>query len=205
MSKRTGPVLPGSNVKRQSKSEKITKDAKAAREAGMTYGQYMARDYLPKPKKAEAEELEPPKETKAKAAPAKSKTGKKIDEQMRMLWRAKCIIEACEENGIGTTVTWISKGNKPHTPAGKIMKEILSGKEEFPTKFSFMYCDELDMHFFFDNDGRARISYSGTTSAGTKDITGGLAKAFETAGKVLNRMQELYDAGDQTEKGVING
>lgn len=105
--------------------------------------------------------------------------------------RERCIVEACKEAGLGDKITWFSDEVKPKTPAQKIMQEIVN-RTEFPAKISFMYCDELDMCFFFGPDGTPRCTYSGTAKAGSDDIKRNLAAAFKTAEVVLDKMQTLY-------------
>ena len=72
-----------------------------------------------------------------------------------------------------------------------MMREIIN-KETFPAKISFMFCDELDMCFFYGSDGTARCTYSGTAKAGSDDIKHNLVMAFKTAEQVLEKMQSLY-------------
>lgn len=61
------------------------------------------------------------------------------------------------------------------------------GKAGFPVKNSYMFCDSLDMCFFYDKDMVPTVTYAGYTQFLSKDtIT--LPQAFEKAKDVLNAM-----------------
>ena len=147
--------------------------AAQARAAGMTYGQFTAKKYL-------EEEMEKRRKEREEAQRAK------LERQ------AEWIKAACEQAGLGSHVSWFSEDAIPNTAAANIALEVL-GRGCFPTKSSFMFCDELDMCFFYDGTGRARMSFSGETKAGSDDIKHNFAMAFKTAEKVLDIMQELSD------------
>lgn len=158
--------------KKKEPNEELRKLAHEAQEAGTTYGQYTAKKYL--------EEQMAIKEREAK----------KIE--LLATKQAENIQLACLENDLGGSITWFSAKRKPHTEAEKIASKHKS-KPNFPSKVSFMYCDELDMCFFYDTSGNACVTYSGIARAGSGDIREGLVKAFQIAEKVLDRMQELVD------------
>lgn len=63
-------------------------------------------------------------------------------------------------------------------------------KSAFPVKNTYMYCDTLDMCFFYDINMVPTVTYAGYTQYMAKD-TIGLPKAFEKANEVLNAMQEV--------------
>lgn len=170
--------------------EQLIKTAKAARDAGMTYGQYKAEEYLSKQKKKpEASDKE---DQSWKWDAIMERIKKSVDEQTLVLHQAEKIKQACKDCGISTGLTWYSIEQEPTTPAA-ILAKAFAGKSEFPTKTSFMYCDELDMCFFYSHDGKARLTYSGTATAGSSDINGGIVNAFISASKILDRMQQLSD------------
>lgn len=154
-------------TKRSKKKQQndLAEIAKEATEAGMTYGKYIER-------------LTIEKQTKE-------------SQKARNEKQERCITEACKECGLGGSVIWFSDDIKPHTPAQKIIREIVN-KNTFPSKISFMFCDELDMCFFFGPDGAPRCTYSGTAKAGSDDIRHNIVAAFEKAEKVLDMMQALY-------------
>ena len=138
--------------------------AKEARKAGMSYGKYVQLKYVEEQMKEK--------------------------EQLKATKQAEHIQKACLECGLAGTITWFSKDLKPTTPAGQIMREI-KNRPDFPAKTSFMFCEELDMCFFYGSDGAARCSYSGTAKVGSEDIKHNIVAAFKTAEKVLEKMQEL--------------
>lgn len=146
-------------------NRELVEVAVEARKSGMSYGKYVAK--------------------------------RMIKEQMREIRKTsqekqeKCIEIACKECGLGSQAVWFSKDLRPTTPAQKMMQEIIN-KETFPAKISFMFCDELDMCFFYGPDGTARCTYSGTAKAGSDDIKHNLVMAFKTAEQVLEKMQSLY-------------
>lgn len=163
--------MAGKAKKKKGPNEELLAVAREARAAGMTYGQYQAEKYL----KEQAEQMKKEREAREKALLKK---------------QAEYIKTACQEAGIGGHTILFSGSIKPTTPAQKIVAEIV-GKDEFLAKISFMYCDELDMCFFYDQTGAARMSYSGATKAGSDDIRHNLVMAFKTAEIILDKMQEL--------------
>ena len=153
--------------RKQSKKEpdnSLQAVAKEARLAGMSYGKYVQQKYVEKMMKEK--------------------------EQLKITKQAEHIQKACLECGLSGNITWISDHLKPTTPAGKIMMEI-KNRSDFPSKISFMFCDELDMCFFYEADGTARCSFSGATRAGSEDIKHNIVSAFKIAEKVLEKMEEL--------------
>ena len=163
--------MVGKVKKKKEPNEELLAAAIEARAAGMTYGQYQAKKYL----KEQAEQMRKEREAREEALLKK---------------QAEYIQAACQEAGIGGHAILFTGGIKPTTPAQKIAAEIV-GKNEFLAKISFMYCDELDMCFFYDRTGAARMSYSGAAKAGSDDIRHNLVMAFKTAEIVLDKMQEL--------------
>lgn len=145
----------------------LLETVKMADKAGLSYGKFVEKKYLEK------------------------QMNEKQNER-----QAEYIRLACKENGLAGSITWFPKEIKPTTPAQKIMVEIVN-RPTFPAKCSFMYCDELDMCFFYGPDGSARCSYSGEAKVGSKDIRQNIVKAFKTAEKVLNRMQALISHNEQ--------
>ena len=154
-------------TKRSKKKQQndLAEMAKEATEAGMTYGKYVERLTIEKQMKE--------------------------SQKARNEKQERCITEACKECGLAGSVIWFSGEMKPQTHAQKIMREIVS-KDTFPAKISFMFCDELDMCFFFGPDGTPRCSYSGTAKVGSEDIKHNIVEAFQKAEQVLEKMRTLY-------------
>ena len=66
--------------------------------------------------------------------------------------------------------------------------------KSLPVKNSFVFCDTLDMSFFFDAKNRACFSFSGYTYSGSDDICQNrLLKAFTKAENIVDYMQELMN------------
>lgn len=67
----------------------------------------------------------------------------------------------------------------------------------FPVKNSYMFCDSLDMCFFYDKDMVPTVTYAGYAQHLSKD-TSTLPLSFEKAAEVLSVMWELkkdYEKG----------
>lgn len=156
----------GKKKKKQSSEEALREVAAQARQAGMSYGKFTALQYL--------------------------KEQTKMKQRIDAAKQAEIIAKACREYELDGSITWFTKNLKPRTHAEKIAAECFD-KKEFPAKTSFLFCDELDMCFFFSANGTARVAFSGTSPAGSADITKNFIMAFRTAEKVLERMQELAD------------
>lgn len=108
--------------------------------------------------------------------------------------QAELIHDACVELGLDGHIKWIEKHRDAYTEAERLADSARYG-DALPVKNSYMFCDSLDMCFFYDRGNHASIAYSGRTFHGASDIKdGNIIKAFELAAKVLARMQELADA-----------
>ena len=109
--------------------------------------------------------------------------------------QAEIIAQACKENGLDGHIKWIRWKKDAGTRAEQMARDnkvYLEGTRPFPVKNSYMYCDSLDMCFFFLLGTKATLTYSGRTNAGLPDIKDGkIIKAFEAAQKVLDRMEKL--------------
>ena len=153
--------------KKKEPNAELLKTAAEAKAAGMSYGQYQAKRFI-------EEEMARKEELKQKK-------------------QAEHIETACREAGLGGHVMNFGKNHfKASTEAQKIMMEQFASGKVVPAKTSFMYCDELDMCFFYSANGKACSSYSGITKAGSDDIEHKIIQAFKSAKAVLDRMQELY-------------
>lgn len=105
--------------------------------------------------------------------------------------QAELISAACKAAGLDDHIRWIETQKQADTWAEKIAMRF-KDKDSFPVKNSFMYCDTLDMCFFYDPQGVPRMTYAGFASAESPDITEGkLIEAFHKAIQVLNAMKEM--------------
>lgn len=104
----------------------------------------------------------------------------------------KDIIErACKLANIGAYTTEIKAEADAHTWAERIAAQYKDKRLPMPIKNSFMYCDTLDMCFFFLRGETPAVAYAGYTTAISSDATGGLVNAFAKANEVLRYMREF--------------
>ena len=107
--------------------------------------------------------------------------------------QAELIHTACVESGLDGHIKWIEQHKDAHTAAERLA-DTSRNYRVLPVKNSYMYCDSLDMCFFYSRHNNASLAYSGCTLYASTDIKDGkIIKAFELATKVLARMQELAE------------
>lgn len=104
--------------------------------------------------------------------------------------QADIIAKACREAGLDGHIKRIEGRRQAQTWAERIAVQF-KGNNPLPVKNSYMYCDTLDMSFFFHENGKPGVAYAGYTVAGSPDIKGKLVEAFATADKVLDAMEKL--------------
>ena len=64
------------------------------------------------------------------------------------------------------------------------------GKDPLPVKNSYMYCDTLDMCFYYEPDGTPGMTYAGYVTADSADIKDGkLMEAFRKAREAEKEMK----------------
>lgn len=94
-------------------------------------------------------------------------------------------------------LTDISSGlkRKPMRRHGRSgLQSVLEGGRQLPVKNSYMYCDTLDMSFFYGETGTPYMTYAGYVTTDSKDIAEEkLLEAFRKAGAVLEAMKELAE------------
>lgn len=105
--------------------------------------------------------------------------------------QADIIKEAVEGCGLDGHIFTIKRGKDARTEAEKIAWFHAAG-EKLPVKASYMYCDTLDVCFYFMNGTTPAVAYSGYAEYGSKDATSGLGMAIIRAQAVLERMDHLY-------------
>lgn len=111
--------------------------------------------------------------------------------------QAQLIEKACIEAGVDSHITWHEHKSDAHTWAERISVRFMDGRQPRPAKNSYMYCDTLDMCFFYGGPtgDTPYITYAGYATAGSPDITEGkLTAALERANTVLQAMKRLSDA-----------
>ena len=103
---------------------------------------------------------------------------------------AEIIAAACKEHGLDTHIKWIPKKSEAYTRAEQIAHQFSGGKRQ-PVKSSYMYCDTLDVCFFFAG-ANPSFSFSGYVTQGVGDLENGrLIEAIQTAKKVLDTMRRM--------------
>ena len=114
--------------------------------------------------------------------------------------QAELIEKACREHGLDEHIKWIQKKEDAQLFAEAIAEQHRD-RMEMPVKNSFMYCDALNMCFFYDATGIPCMSYSGYAFVDSQDLCeGNIQKAFEKAKAVLQTMAKLSkEAEDDSE------
>lgn len=105
--------------------------------------------------------------------------------------QAELIHKACREYGLDGHVKWIETRKDIQTWAEKIAERFRQNRN-IPVKNSYMYCDQLDMCFFYTAWDLPVVTYAGFAGVNDKDITEGqLEQAFRKAREVLEAMRRL--------------
>lgn len=105
--------------------------------------------------------------------------------------QAKLIYKACRECGLDGLVKRIKGKKDAQTWAERLSARFADGRE-MPIKNSYMYCDQLDMCFFYTAWDLPVVTYAGFAGVNDKDITEGqLEQAFRKAREVLEAMRRL--------------
>lgn len=82
------------------------------------------------------------------------------------------------------------------TLAEKIAVQFMQAGQQLPVKNSYMFCDTLDMCFFYGPGDTPKVAYAGHAGADERDITEGkLVEAFRKADTVLRAMKRF--AGEE--------
>ena len=114
--------------------------------------------------------------------------------------QAELIQKACRECGLDGHVKWIERKQDVQSWAEKIA-ERFRHKRNMPIKNSYMYCDQLDMCFFYTEWDLPVVTYAGYTGVNDTDITQGkLEQAFRKAREVLEAMRRL--ATEEVERDI---
>lgn len=91
---------------------------------------------------------------------------------------------AAREAGLDGHIKIIERRSEAHTWAEKIAERFRTNA--IPVKNSYMYCDTLDMCFFYSNDLTPTFTYAGYTTLNAPDIKDNkLQEAFTKARELL--------------------
>lgn len=113
--------------------------------------------------------------------------------------QAELIYKACKEAGLDGHIRVINRKKDATTLAEKIAVRFMQDDQQLPVKNSYMFCETLDMCFFFTQQGTPQVAYAGYAHADSPDIRktdiaeGRLIEAFRKAGKVLQAMKRLAE------------
>lgn len=107
--------------------------------------------------------------------------------------QAAAIEAACKAANLDAHITRITAKSRAATWAEKIAARFKLDREDLVVKNSYMYCDALDMCFFFLNGRTPAFAYAGYTVVRSADANGGLVKAFAKADEVLRYMAEYQE------------
>lgn len=114
--------------------------------------------------------------------------------------QAELIHNACRECGLDGHVKRIEGKQDVQSWAEKIA-ERFRNKRNMPIKNSYMYCDQLDMCFFYTEWDLPVVTYAGYAGVNDMDITQGkLEQAFRKAREVLEAMRRL--ATEEVERDI---
>lgn len=109
--------------------------------------------------------------------------------------QAELIRKACRAAGLDSHVRVIKRKKDATTWAEKIAVRFMRDGQQLPVKNSFMYCDTLDMCFFYGPADTPFFTYAGYAMAHSPDNAEGLlVEAFRKAGDVLHEMKLLANA-----------
>lgn len=107
--------------------------------------------------------------------------------------QAELIAAACKEAGLDAHIKWIERKKDALTRAEQIAA-CFKGEAPLPVKNSYMFCETLDMCFFYTQTGEPQFSFSGYARLNRPDITEGkLIEAFRKADAVLQAMKRLAE------------
>lgn len=96
--------------------------------------------------------------------------------------------------GLDSHVKIIEKKFDEFTWAERISSHFRTPRTAMPVKNSYMFCDTLDMTFFYDKNNKPCVTYAGYAYCGCEDLRlGRLKKAIDKADEMLYTMKRLMD------------
>lgn len=113
--------------------------------------------------------------------------------------QVELISKACKEAWLDSHIRQIERRKDAQTWAEKIAVQFMQAGQQLPVKNSYMFCDTLDMCFFYGPGDTPKVAYAGHAGADERDITEGkLVEAFRKADAVLRAMKRL--AGEEVQE-----
>lgn len=104
--------------------------------------------------------------------------------------QAKALEVAAKKCGLDCHISFIEKKSQLYTWADRIAGRFF--RKMMPVKRSYLYCDSLDIDFFFLEDGTAVYTYAGY--ADQRDATEKIVDAFCIANKMRLEMETAIKA-----------
>lgn len=111
------------------------------------------------------------------------------------------LYNAARTVGLDAHVAYMERKGDAHTYAEKLM--LNSYRKGMPYKSSYLYCDTLDVCFFFDHDGHACVSVSACWRDGAKDLGKPIREGLSYIQRMLAAMTAEVDQwlrGDRDER-----
>lgn len=103
------------------------------------------------------------------------------------------IEESAKELGLDEHIRYMERKYDLHTGANKLMG--MHFEKHKPYKDSYLWCDKLDVSFFFDDRNKASVAMSGIWRSDCTDLTEGkVANALIKMQKMCALMDEKMDA-----------
>lgn len=111
----------------------------------------------------------------------------------------EALYNAARSANLDAHIKYMERKSDAHTLAEKLM--LNSYRRGMPYKASYLYCDTLDVCFYFDHDGRACVTISAGWRYGAKD----LGQPVETALSYIRTMlKAMTDEADKWLRGCMD-
>lgn len=101
------------------------------------------------------------------------------------------LYNAARAVGLDSHVIYMERKGDANTYAEKLM--LNSYRKGMPYKTSYLYCDTVDVCFFFDHDGRACVSMSACWRNGAKDLGKPIREGLTYIQRMLDAMTKEAD------------
>lgn len=108
-----------------------------------------------------------------------------IDQEREALYKAARSVN------LDAHIQTMDRKGDAYTCAEKLM--LSSYRKGMPYKTSYLYCDTLDVCFYFDHDGYACVTMSARWRNGAKDLGKPIKEAFDYIQKMLDAMTAEAD------------
>lgn len=103
----------------------------------------------------------------------------------------EALYSAARKVNLDAHIKTMDRKGDAHTYAEKLM--LGSYRKGMPYKASYLFCDSLDVCFYFDHDGRANVTIAARWTNGAKDLGKPIKEAFDYIQKMLDAMTAEAD------------